>query len=345
MTEDLITWLQNISNYPKILWANQENQIVAGAGIGELGKQQFGYRHFIPSMADEWSEFPPCFFTPRYLRTCPRKTISNATYQFRSQSIHHFPTQSQWIDLVQEALAAIEKKQLEKVVLARKVAISSDAPIDPFSMIRSLLRTKQTVFLIQPTADLAFLGATPETLYRRIKRKIACDALAGTRPIQDQEELEQSAKDLHEWTIVQNQIIATLSPLCKQIPTVTNRSIRTTMHCCHLYSQICGELKEGITDDLLLDILHPTPAVGGHPQDQALSFIKNHEMFDRGLYAAPIGWIDEENAEFAVGIRSCLIQGPKIFLYSGAGIVAGSDPRKEWEELNHKLLHWKTFIK
>ena len=69
----------------------------------------------------------------------------------------------------------------------------------------------------------------------------------------------------------------------------------------------------------------------------ALSAIAHHEPFDRGLYAGPIGWIGRDDAEFAVGIRSGLVEGDHLHLYSGAGIVEGSDPEAEWDEIEHKL--------
>jgi Isochorismate synthase len=62
------------------------------------------------------------------------------------------------------------------------------------------------------------------------------------------------------------------------------------------------------------------------------------KIFDRSLYAAPIGWIDHQgNGEFVVGIRSALLDGNRARLYAGAGIVAGSEPEKEVAEIQLKL--------
>jgi menaquinone-specific isochorismate synthase len=91
----------------------------------------------------------------------------------------------------------------------------------------------------------------------------------------------------------------------------------------------------------LLDVvaeLHPTPAVAGVPREIACDIIRRHERFERSLYAAPIGWVDHQgNGEFAVGIRSALINGQEARLYAGAGIVAGSDPDRELAEIQLKL--------
>ena len=84
--------------------------------------------------------------------------------------------------------------------------------------------------------------------------------------------------------------------------------------------------------------LHPTPAVAGAARDVACAEIRRYESFERGLYAAPLGWVDYQgNSEFIVGIRSALINGDRARLYAGAGIVAGSDPDKELAEIQLKL--------
>ena len=83
--------------------------------------------------------------------------------------------------------------------------------------------------------------------------------------------------------------------------------------------------------------LHPTPAVGGYPTDQALDAIRAREPFDRGWYAGPLGWIGTHGAEFTVAIRSGLVQRRRLALFSGAGIVEGSVPAWEWEEIEQKI--------
>jgi len=105
----------------------------------------------------------------------------------------------------------------------------------------------------------------------------------------------------------------------------------------HLVSRARGTLREGVTDWDVLEALHPTPAVGGHPKEEALAEIRTSEPFDRGWYAGPVGWISADAAEFAVGIRSGLVSGRTLRLFSGAGIVAGSVPEEEWAEIEQKI--------
>ena len=105
----------------------------------------------------------------------------------------------------------------------------------------------------------------------------------------------------------------------------------------HLVSRVGAGLRDGVTDADLLGALHPTPAVGGYPKEGALEGIRALEPFDRGWYAGPVGWVGADGAEFAVGIRSGLVRGRTLALYSGAGIVAGSRPEEEWAEVEQKI--------
>jgi menaquinone-specific isochorismate synthase len=68
-----------------------------------------------------------------------------------------------------------------------------------------------------------------------------------------------------------------------------------------------------------------------------VDYIRAHEPFDRGWYAGPVGWVGPESGEFAVAIRSGLVHGNALSLYSGAGIVDGSTPDGEWSEIDTKL--------
>lgn len=87
-----------------------------------------------------------------------------------------------------------------------------------------------------------------------------------------------------------------------------------------------------------MERLHPTPAVGGSPRAPAVAAIGRLEQFDRGLYAGPVGWIDHRGGgEFFVGLRSALIDGHTATAYAGAGIVAGSEPEKEFAETELKF--------
>ena len=137
-------------------------------------------------------------------------------------------------------------------------------------------------------------------------------------------------------------IEAALAPLAESVAVDDAASAMTLARGRHLRTGIEATLRSDVGVLDVLRALHPTPAVGGTPTPGALDAIDRLEPFDRGLYAGPVGWIgrDEsgrEAADLAVGIRSGLVDGRSLSLYSGAGIVDGSDADAEWAEIEHKI--------
>jgi menaquinone-specific isochorismate synthase len=115
------------------------------------------------------------------------------------------------------------------------------------------------------------------------------------------------------------------------------RTIRKLANVQHLRTPIRATLSEERHVLDLVEALHPTPAVGGLPPELALETIRETEVFDRGWYAAPVGWIDGDgDGSFAVAIRSALARERTATLFAGAGIVDDSDPDEEWDELQLK---------
>jgi isochorismate synthase EntC len=108
----------------------------------------------------------------------------------------------------------------------------------------------------------------------------------------------------------------------------------------HLATEVRGRLADHSTAQVLdfVDRLHPTPALGGHPREAALSWLADHEGLDRSWYAGVVGWADcAGQGQFAVAIRSALLDGDAATLYAGCGLVAGSDPDAEYAETCAKL--------
>jgi len=192
---------------------------------------------------------------------------------------------------------------------------------------------------------LAYLGATPERLYKRKGRKIFSEAIAGTRPRGIDEahdralatELMNSSKDAKEHKYVVDAIQAALAPLCKTLHPDSHVSLKKWQGSQHLVTQFEGELDSKVIDHQILSALHPTPAVAGYPIQAATEAILQLEPFNRGWYAGPVGYVGYNEAEFAVAIRSGLVQQNRLSLFAGAGIVSGSTAREEWEEIENKI--------
>jgi menaquinone-specific isochorismate synthase len=275
----------------------------------------------------------------------PRETSDHALPEPVSRT--DYPDRDGWSRNVERALAAFSAQRLDKVVLARCTELGFPQEIDVALLAESLEEATPGCFhfYVEPEAGVAFVGASPERLFRREGRAIESEAVAGTRPRgaseADDDELRddllRSQKDKAEHDHVRVGIGEALGPLCDELEVESGVSEMKLASRRHMLSRVRGILREGVSDAEVLRALHPTPAVGGYPKEGALQEIRSAEPFDRGWYAGPVGWIGADAAEFAVGIRSGLVRGNKLILFSGAGIVEGSVPESEWAEIEQKI--------
>ncbi|MCY4170541.1 MAG: isochorismate synthase [Bacteroidetes bacterium] len=281
---------------------------------------------------------------------------SHQPQEYHNSLGHSFrPEYEKWGRVVQCALKRFASTPLDKVVLAREAAIRVAESLSPISMIQYLKSINSNCFhfLFEPTSDEAFLGASPERLFRREGRSIESEAVAGTCPRGESDlddarmidELVRSAKEQREHEYVRMSLQEEISLLAAHVTMDTLPSIMRLASERHLVSRLRAIMKQEYTSLDVLEALHPTPAVGGYPSERALDFIRNHEPFDRGWYGGPIGWLGVNEAEFAVAIRSALVSGVVVRLYSGAGIVRGSTPLDEWNEVGHKIGDLEDFLK
>jgi menaquinone-specific isochorismate synthase len=257
------------------------------------------------------------------------------------------PDREHWESSINWSLRAFDEQRLEKIVLARKTILSFASRLDPVLLLDRIrpITSDCYHFLFQPERGVAFIGATPERLLSRSGRYIATEAVAGTRPRGETtsgdaaliDQLLRSEKDRREHNYVRQSVAASMAPLCTSFQQDEEVSIMLLTRRMHLFSSMWGMLSDKVSDADLMRALHPTPAVGGVPTKVAMEAIAHHEPFDRGWYAGPVGWIGANASEFAVGIRSALVERNRISLYAGAGIVEGSTPEGEWEEIEQKI--------
>lgn len=250
-----------------------------------------------------------------------------------------------WSRRVAALLAGIARGDLEKAVLARRQSHVHDA--DPIDILHRLRAAQPAAypFLVQPTSDEAFLGASPERLYRRVGRSLETEALAGTRPRGEDpasddafaQALLASAKDRAEHDLVRQHLERRLAPLTETLRQAAEPELYRLAGLHHLRTPVDGRLKPGVGDADLMAALHPTPAVCGTPTEAALRLLREAEPFDRGLYAGPIGCFGRETTEVAVALRCALLRGHWVQLFAGAGIVEGSDADAEWQETVDKM--------
>ncbi|XP_055960951.1 isochorismate synthase 2, chloroplastic [Mercurialis annua] len=273
-------------------------------------------------------------------------------------SNYHIPSETYWDLAVKRALQTINisSSPLIKVVLARSSRVVTATDIDPILWLASLQVEGEHSyqFCLQPPNGPAFIGNTPEQLFHRKWLGVSSEALAGTRArggskaldLQIERDLLSSPKDHLEFTIVRDSIRRKLEAVCSRVVVEPNKAIRKFPRVQHLNAQLAGKLSSEDDEFDILSSLHPSPAVCGFPTEEARALISRAEIFDRGMYAGPVGWFGGRESEFAVGIRSALVQkGLGALIYAGTGIVEGSNPSLEWDELELKTSQFSKFLK
>jgi menaquinone-specific isochorismate synthase len=255
------------------------------------------------------------------------------------------PDAAVWREHVKHVVDRIRSGDLRKVALATALRAELDGTVDARNLLERMRQRYPECFrfLVEPTSDAALLGATPERLATLRDDTVRTSALAGSvgrgdTPEEDAElaaRLRESEKIQHEQRLVTEDIADRLQSLGDV--TVGDRKVRRLSNIQHLETPI----EAAVGDDThVLDVveaLHPTPAVGGLPADAALDTIRETEHFDRGWYAAPVGWFDANGeGTFGVGIRSAVATDREVTMFAGNGIVADSDPDEEYEEIQLK---------
>jgi isochorismate synthase len=256
---------------------------------------------------------------------------------------------AEWMERVSDTVRLIRQRVYEKVVLARATRVVDRAK-EPFNVSATLQRLRRSypdayTFAIQ-RGERFFVGATPERLVQAQDGQLYTMALAGTAPrgASEQEDeqlgtgLLSSEKNNIEHAIVAATVREALLHFCSDVKVSDQPQLLKLKNMQHLKTPISGTLLPGCC---ILDImaeLHPTPAVGGVPREAALLAIRENEQLDRGWYAGPVGWIGAGgHGEFAVALRSGLVQRDQAILFAGCGIVADSDPQAEYAESCLKL--------
>jgi isochorismate synthase len=274
----------------------------------------------------------------------------------RTHTAVDLPPAEDWKDLVRRATAAIGDGDFEKVVLARELRVIASAPFDVPTVVRRLRDASPgtTLFAVDH-GGRTFLGSTPEYLVRVGGRTVDVLGLAGTMPRgatpgQDdalERELMESPKNRHEHDVVVRMLAAALRDSCAKITIDSPPRVLKLANVQHLSTKVHGHLADDSRAQVLdfVGRLHPTPALGGHPRKEALDWLSANEGLDRSWYAGVIGWADGAGqGQFAVAIRSALLEGDSASLYAGCGIVAGSDPEAEYAETCAKLRVMKTAL-
>ena len=259
---------------------------------------------------------------------------------------HHYKETSDdkadWNRLMDAIANGISSGEMTKVVSSREVEFTSETPYNVASILANLVDNNPNCFIFGYEKEgRTFVGASPEILVRHRGSEILSYALAGTAPKDGpnawtKEQLLTSEKNLVEHNIVLDRIVNTMKQITPDV-TVGETGIMELSHLYHLRTII---IAKDSTKSLVewAKILHPTPALGGEPREKALALLQEYESHERGMYAAPFGFMkDMGDGIVVVAIRSALIMDNVLYAYAGCGVVADSDADEEYAETNNKM--------
>ena len=247
-----------------------------------------------------------------------------------------------WNRLMNAIANGINSGEMTKVVSSREVEFTSETPYNVSSILANLVDNNPNCFIFGYEKDgRTFVGASPEILVRHRGSEILSYALAGTAPKDGpnawtEEQLLTNTKNIIEHNIVRDRIVNTMRQITPHV-TVGETGIMELSHLYHLRTIITAK---DSTKSLVewAKLLHPTPALGGEPREKALALLQEYEAHERGMYAAPFGFMkDMGDGIVVVAIRSALIMDNVLYAYAGCGVVADSDADEEYAETNNKM--------
>ena len=247
-----------------------------------------------------------------------------------------------WNRLMNAIADGISWGEMTKVVSSREVEFTSETPYNVASILANLVDNNPNCFIFGYEKDgRTFVGASPEILVRHRGSEILSYALAGTAPKDGpnawtEEQLLTNTKNIIEHNIVRDRIVNTMKQITPHV-TVGETGIMELSHLYHLRTIITAK---DSTKSLVewAKLLHPTPALGGEPREKALALLQEYESHERGMYAAPFGFMkDMGDGIVVVAIRSALIMDNVLYAYAGCGVVADSNADEEYAETNNKM--------
>ncbi|WP_142829531.1 isochorismate synthase [Planococcus soli] len=305
------------------------------------GDQAFVSIHFITNQQESFAEFDA--MRKERDKLIHAAQVSEVDKYDKPQATGRTELRKEeYLGSIQQVTDIIKAEGVEKVVIARTLKLEYEQKLSPTAALYQVSNEQPESFLFGLEAEEQFFfGATPERLVKVEDRKALSTCLAGSTPrgktVEKDTELGEALlkdpKNRAEHQYVVKMISEVFEANCSRTIVPKLPKLMKIRDIQHLYTPVEGELNSGSTLFDLVEVLHPTPALGGEPKLKALELIRDYEAMNRGYYAAPIGWIDAKgDGEFAVAIRSALLDGEKAYLYAGGGIVADSTPQSEYDE-------------
>jgi len=260
-------------------------------------------------------------------------------------------TQSGFEEIVRRAQEHIAAGDIFQVVLSQRLSRRTSA--QPFDIYRALRRLNPSPYMFffdfgtlgdQPCH---VIGASPEMLVRLEGRTATVRPIAGTRrrgshPAEDmalEQELLEDPKERAEHVMLVDLGRNDLGRVCEygSVHTPDLFVVERYSHVMHIVSQVEGRLRDGFDAFDLLRATFPAGTVSGAPKVRAMEIIRELEQLDREVYAGAVGYFSYDGAmDTCIAIRTLQMSGDMVSIQAGAGIVADSDPAREYQETLNK---------
>jgi len=262
------------------------------------------------------------------------------------------PNKEAYCGLIAKTIAAIQEKNLKKIVISRVLEVALSNSFNPLRLFNLLCEAYPNAFvnlLAIPEVGV-WIGATPELLLSLKSYELTSVALAGTRSISSNNAINSGwgDKEIVEQQIVSEFIRDAFRKL--EIHNFIEHPTQTVRigDLLHLQTKFrlpdISRFPEG-SAEALLKALHPTPAICGTPKAEALQFIRENEMHSREYYSGFLGPVNlYEQSRLYVNLRCMQLHEKSALLYAGGGITLDSNPEQEWNETELKLAALLNFL-
>lgn len=291
------------------------------------------------SLHDQYAD--GCAMVERVAERLGRAAVVTTSFSCADQGVEE-PTRDGFMASVMEAKHFIKAGDIFQVVLSRRMRRTFGG--DLFAVYRALRMINPSPYLFYlDFGQTKLAGSSPEVLVRLRDNVVNVLPIAGTRPrgstdAEDKDferELLADAKELAEHVMLvdlgRNDIGRIAEYGSVSVPVF--KRVDRFSHVMHIVSEVQGRLRDGMDAVAVLEACFPAGTVSGAPKVRAMEIIQSLEPFSRGAYAGAVGYIGLDGVlDTCIAIRTVFAQGNILKIQAGAGIVADSDPGREYDE-------------
>jgi anthranilate synthase component I len=275
-----------------------------------------------------------------------RPIRSEGSFELDATALKSNIKEQRFHEIVKRSKEYIYEGDIFQVVLSQRFEVPFKG--DRFTLYRALRMVNPSPYLFfLDFGDFALIGSSPEVLVRVTNEEVRLLPIAGTRPrgathekdLALEEDLKNDPKELAEHIMLVDLGRNDLSRVCKSgtVHLERNQTIERFSHVMHIVSDVVGEISPGKSSVDALMQCFPAGTVSGAPKIRAMEIIDELEPTKRGPYAGAVGYFDfSGNMDTCIAIRTMVVTGDSVYIQAGAGIVADSDPSREFEETKNK---------